>query len=302
MPVRKALKKGVRRLMGKLAPAENVTLPSRPQSSVDVGLPVPIPTANMSSISMPPGLPGGDTVGESSTRASSAAPQLPQTLTDKPAGEISVTGNDAAISTIHTSAPPAVCGSGKSEVSPTTTPTQCSQTTPQTRSEPHSSDPSSHPEATATAATDEGTSLPNEVRESTISPAVKTTGIQSLWIKAINNPELSTQERKVIAEIGIETDTIQISLSLGAMMEDILKKQKGKEWKVKFRGDDIVLGHIGMKILHWVDKFKEIGDIIMQFDPVHAALPWAGFRYLLKVELSRASTEHQTNRLVHRFV
>jgi len=159
--------------MGKLTPAQG-TLPARPQSNGDVGRPVPIPTENMSSISMPPGLPGG----------------------------------------------------------------------------------------------------------------AKNTGIQSLWTKAINNPELPTQERKVLAEIGIETDTIQISLSLGAMMEDILMKQKGKEWKVKFRGDDIVLGHIGMKILHWVDKFKQIGDLIMQFDPVHAALPWAGFRFLLKVELS----------------
>jgi len=265
--------------MGKLTPPESVsqsTLLSRSQSNVDVGLPVPIPTANMSSIS-------GDTAGESSTRATPTAPQLPQTLADKPAGGVSATENNAAISTIHASAPPAVSGSGKSGVSPTTTPTQCSQTTPQTRSEPHSSDPSSQPEATATMATDVGMSLANEVRESTISPAVKTTGIQSLWIKAINKLELSTQ---VLAEIGIQTDTIQSSLSLRVMMEDILREQKGKEWKVKFRGDDIVLGHIGMKILHWVDKFKEIGDIIMQFDPAHAALPWAGFRFLLKVELS----------------
>ena len=72
-------------------------------------------------------------------------------------------------------------------------------------------------------------------------------------------------------------------------MDGILKEKKGKEWKIKFRGNDIVLGHVGMKILHWLDRFKEIGDLVIRFDPVHSALPWAGFRFLLKVELSALS-------------
>ena len=37
------------------------------------------------------------------------------------------------------------------------------------------------------------------------------------------------------------------------------------------------------KILEWVEKFKQIGDIAVQYDPVHAALPWAGIRFLLQV-------------------
>ena len=45
------------------------------------------------------------------------------------------------------------------------------------------------------------------------------------------------------------------------------------------------LGKTGAKILQWVSKFKQIGDIIIQFDPLHSALPWAGFRFLLQVEL-----------------
>ena len=43
------------------------------------------------------------------------------------------------------------------------------------------------------------------------------------------------------------------------------------------------LGGTGTKILRWVDKFKAIADITAQYDPVHAALPWAGFRLLLQV-------------------
>ena len=44
-----------------------------------------------------------------------------------------------------------------------------------------------------------------------------------------------------------------------------------------------MLRDVGMKILWWVYTFKEIGDIIVQNDPAHAALPWAGFRFLLQV-------------------
>lgn len=234
---------------------------------------------------MPPGVPDGDTVGESSTRAITAAAQLPQTFTDKPAGGIAAAENDAAIPTTRASVSPEVSGSGTSGVSSTTTPTQCFQAAPQTRSESHSPVRNNQPEATAATATDVGTSLANGVRESTSSSAVNTTDIQSLWTKAAN--KLPTKQRQALEEIGVETGTIEISLALETV-KDVLKQQKGKEWKVKFRGDDIVLSHVGMKILHWVDKFKEIGDIIVQFDPVHAALPWAGFRFLLKVALSLA--------------
>ncbi|KAF4440226.1 hypothetical protein F53441_12368 [Fusarium austroafricanum] len=32
------------------------------------------------------------------------------------------------------------------------------------------------------------------------------------------------------------------------------------------------------RVIHWLDKFKGIGDVVSSFDPVHAALPWAAFR------------------------
>ena len=48
-----------------------------------------------------------------------------------------------------------------------------------------------------------------------------------------------------------------------------------------------MLRDVGMKILRWVDKFKQIGDTIVQYDPGHAAIPWAGFRFLLQVCLNK---------------
>lgn len=33
----------------------------------------------------------------------------------------------------------------------------------------------------------------------------------------------------------------------------------------------------------WIQKFIEVGDIAIQYDPGHAALPWAAVRFVLMV-------------------
>ena len=33
----------------------------------------------------------------------------------------------------------------------------------------------------------------------------------------------------------------------------------------------------------WIEKSIVVGDVGVQFDPVHAALPWAAFRFLPRV-------------------
>jgi hypothetical protein len=37
------------------------------------------------------------------------------------------------------------------------------------------------------------------------------------------------------------------------------------------------------KVIKWIDLFKQVRDTAVQYDPVHAALPWAGVRFLLQV-------------------
>ena len=36
-------------------------------------------------------------------------------------------------------------------------------------------------------------------------------------------------------------------------------------------------------MVNWIDKFKQIGDTVVQYDPGHAALPWAGVRFILQI-------------------
>jgi hypothetical protein len=56
-----------------------------------------------------------------------------------------------------------------------------------------------------------------------------------------------------------------------------------RRWRFCFRGRDIILRDKAAKTLAWLDKFKQIGDVAVNFDPHHAALPWAGVRFLLEV-------------------
>ena len=59
-----------------------------------------------------------------------------------------------------------------------------------------------------------------------------------------------------------------------------------KRWKFKRNGKEVVVRDVLEKIIKWLDHFKAIGDLAAQYDPAHAALPWAGVRFLLKVSAS----------------
>ncbi|TGO51237.1 hypothetical protein BCON_0166g00240 [Botryotinia convoluta] len=57
-----------------------------------------------------------------------------------------------------------------------------------------------------------------------------------------------------------------------------------KAWKYKNNnGTTVVIRDLFEKIIVWVNKVKDIGDIIVSYDPGHAALPWAAVRLLLMI-------------------
>ena len=63
------------------------------------------------------------------------------------------------------------------------------------------------------------------------------------------------------------------------------KQCEEKAFKFQFQGQDIILRDVAEKIIVFLNKFKTIGDVAVSFDPVHAALPWAGVRFLLQVRI-----------------
>jgi len=57
----------------------------------------------------------------------------------------------------------------------------------------------------------------------------------------------------------------------------------GKRWVFTIAGRTITLKEEADKIVRWLDRFKAVGDLAVNADPVHAGLPWAGLRFLLEV-------------------
>lgn len=58
------------------------------------------------------------------------------------------------------------------------------------------------------------------------------------------------------------------------------------KWKDNGRpaGKDAVRVQVAIsRIIICLRRFKEVGDIAVSFDPTHAALPWAAFRFVLEV-------------------
>ncbi|KAF5548835.1 het-E-1 heterokaryon incompatibility protein [Fusarium mexicanum] len=100
-----------------------------------------------------------------------------------------------------------------------------------------------------------------------------------LWTKARENLPVDVKEWLASLEQGIQpsaTATEQID----TLIEQTTKKQKDLEKSNhRFR-------RYFDKIINWLDKVKGIGDVISSFDPVHAALPWAAFRFALQAILA----------------
>lgn len=104
--------------------------------------------------------------------------------------------------------------------------------------------------------------------------------VQNLWDIAVT--KLSDKEKT------------HLDLSSSAKLDELLSAVKSRmqeceqrQWTVK----KVVLRDVFTKIAKWFEKFIEIGDVAVQYDPGHAALPWAAVRFLLTVCATCVSNE-----------
>ncbi|KAF4458312.1 hypothetical protein FALBO_14955 [Fusarium albosuccineum] len=64
-----------------------------------------------------------------------------------------------------------------------------------------------------------------------------------------------------------------------------------KSWSFKRKtGEVVFVRDVLAKAVKWINHFKDVGDVIVQYDPTHAALPWAGVRFLLNVAVGDFNT------------
>ena len=67
-------------------------------------------------------------------------------------------------------------------------------------------------------------------------------------------------------------------------VEERKRESEKNQWTIKTGSKKTLkMRDVFNKIAKWVEKFIEVGDMAVQYDPVHAALPWAAIRFILKV-------------------
>jgi hypothetical protein len=104
---------------------------------------------------------------------------------------------------------------------------------------------------------------------------------QNLWQEAAE--KLPEKDKKSL-------ELLKSGTSATSIVEDALAGVKNSEERVngdlitiKTKRGEVPLRHYVNKLTKVLIQFKEIGDTIIQYDPGHAALPWAGVRLLLNV-------------------
>jgi len=102
-------------------------------------------------------------------------------------------------------------------------------------------------------------------------------GTNDLWSKAYK--QLPEEYKKDLAKL----EKLNIIQKLFAIAKQAEKQNLTKQFKLKWGDKEIDVREKAEGFVEWLNKFKEIGDIVMQYDPGYAALPWAGVRFILMV-------------------
>ncbi|KZF24380.1 ankyrin [Xylona heveae TC161] len=110
-----------------------------------------------------------------------------------------------------------------------------------------------------------------------------TTNSRNLWQEAFGSLSQNDQAH-------LQFDDQNIAIIPSQMLNYVKDKKQeclNKRWVFRKRNqDEVMIRDIFEKIARWINKFKEIGDVVIQYDPGHAALPWAGVRFLLQLALN----------------
>jgi len=110
----------------------------------------------------------------------------------------------------------------------------------------------------------------------------RTGGSNDLWTKAFHKlPDELKQHLGVNKpEAAAKLQTLQnvLQTAIQAQGADMANGRK-----LKWGDKEIGMQGVADRLVDWITKFKEIGDIAVQHDLVHAALPWAGVRFILLV-------------------
>lgn len=132
---------------------------------------------------------------------------------------------------------------------------------------------------------DRATSLPSRTTVASYHGTLnhESGGHRDLWAIALQRLPEKDREGLLVTDQTSQNNVIeQLSKELRQQKQSF----EADAFQFTFRGRRIVPREIADRAITMLDKFKEIGDVAVNFDPVHAALPWAGVRFLLVVRFS----------------
>jgi hypothetical protein len=99
--------------------------------------------------------------------------------------------------------------------------------------------------------------------------------------------QLSHRDRATLQD-HILPNSSDVNLALEQALAAAQEKQSHcleKRWRVTFAGREFILKEEADKVICWLNRVKQVGDVVVNVDPVHAGLPWAGIRLLLEVRV-----------------
>lgn len=104
---------------------------------------------------------------------------------------------------------------------------------------------------------------------------------KKLWEHAIG--QLPPDDRSLVRKYTNATSDIQVVLE--GILHDVQDKREiceSKRWTFSLNGRHISVREEADRVIDWLNRFKQAGDVAVNADPIHAGLPWALVRILLQ--------------------
>lgn len=116
---------------------------------------------------------------------------------------------------------------------------------------------------------------------STGAPTIVAHTSQTIWDEALEKLTLKQQKSLHNCNSSKPTDSTELINAVRSKQYELQTLSWDYSFKLGKRTYDVK--KLMENVVTWVGRFISIGDIIVQYDPTHIALPWAGIRFLLQV-------------------
>ncbi|KAJ4291737.1 hypothetical protein N0V90_009632 [Kalmusia sp. IMI 367209] len=106
------------------------------------------------------------------------------------------------------------------------------------------------------------------------------------WNEAFGS--LPQEDQELLQEY-IHPSTLDSIQTFSDILEVACKKRdlvEQKKWTVHVMGKRITVRSQADLVIRWLDRFKQVGDVAVNADPVHAGLPWAAVRFIIQAAVS----------------